>query len=77
MGMISPNMLHERAKKIMLQGKAPVSDEDWVKVVNFWAANISNEEAVCALLAKLYDCPLSSENVEKIAMYQEGRKIYA
>ena len=68
----SPNMLHDSAKEIMLDGKAPESHDDWVKVVNFYAANVSVEvQPACILfLATLYDCPLTTDEITAISNFQ-------
>lgn len=70
--MVSPNEMQQAAKDIMLKGREPSTYDDWVKVVNFWAANITSgmEVLCCALLAKLYDAPLAPEIIRSIAEHQ-------
>jgi len=41
MSLFSPNELLEGAKTLMLDGREPQTEEDWVKVVNFFAHNIA------------------------------------
>ena len=74
--MISPNELHDAAKKHMLEGKEPVTDHEWSLCVNFWAANILPDFAILTanLMAKIYKCPLKEETVEEIAFFQAERK---
>jgi hypothetical protein len=37
--MVSPNDLQKVAQDIMLDGREPESENDWVLCVNFWAYN--------------------------------------
>ncbi len=68
----SPNELMEAAQKNMLNGQAPKSNRDWVLIVNFWAFNIAPglEESATILMAKIFDCPLSTHIVAAIAKAQ-------
>ena len=73
--MISPNELHDGAKRHMLDGAEPVTDRDWQLLVNFWAANVSVAEVeICKLMKRIYDCPLSDDNVTQIAEFQATKK---
>ena len=55
----SPNEMMAAAKEMMLKGKEPVTNEDWARVVNFWAANAEPTMAYEAtrFLCFLYDVP--------------------
>lgn len=72
--MRSPDEMLEAAKKEMLEGREPTTREDWAKVVNFWAFNIQKglglEENVCLLLWKLYNVPLTEQEIRTIARSQ-------
>jgi hypothetical protein len=73
--MISPNDLHGAAKQLMLKDKEPVTDKDWQLCVNFWAANVSVAEVeICKLMKRIYNCPLSDEDVTEIAIFQAESK---
>jgi hypothetical protein len=70
-GYISPNDLQANAIKVMLEGKAPVTERDWQLLINYWAANISVAEAdICKLMKRLFDCPISDDDIKQIAEYQ-------
>jgi hypothetical protein len=73
----SPNELLYEARKHMLRGDNPITEEDWAKVVNFWAANISREAAKDAvlLLCKLHDVPLSTAYVLRIVDYHMSKEL--
>lgn len=70
--MMSPNDLQAGAIKIMLEGKEPVTQEDWIKCVNFWAANILPDFAhiTCNLMGKIFSCPVSEKDIEEIVEFQ-------
>jgi hypothetical protein len=70
--MCSPNEMFAAAKKEMLGGNEPVSIEDWLKIICFWAATIKKEVAVdgTMLMAAMYGCPLKQHAVRKIAKIQ-------
>jgi hypothetical protein len=75
MRMISPNDLHDAAKQIMLEGKDPVTDRDWQLCVNFWSTNVSVAEIeICKLMKRIYNCPLSDEEIAEIATFQIENK---
>jgi len=72
---VSPNDLHRGACETMLDGREPQSVEDWQLCVNFWACNIALAEVQCCqLMARLYGCPLSDEQIVEIAMFQVLKK---
>lgn len=59
----------------MLEGKEPVTEYDWALCVNFWATNVSVAEiGICKLMKKLYNCPISDEDVTAIAEFQANKK---
>ena len=70
--LISPNEILEQGKQIMLEGRDPESKEDWVLIMNFLAANINSDiaDSACKIIVKLYDIPLSDEEVSKIVNFQ-------
>jgi hypothetical protein len=74
--LVSPQRMFDEGKRIMLGGRNPESRDDWSKMVNFWAANIHTglEKSACRLLAKIFNAPLSEEDVTKIAEFQMSRK---
>jgi hypothetical protein len=75
MGMISPNDLQANAIKVMLEGKEPVTERDWQLCVNFWAANVSVAEIeICKLMRRLFNCPISDEDIAEIATFQVKKK---
>ena len=62
---VSPDGMMDRGKQIMLDGRDPVSEEDWIKLVSFWAGVIAKEvqpEAI-QLLCKLHDAPMSAQSI--------------
>ena len=70
--LISPNKMHKAACDTMLNGKQPVTEMDWILIVNFYARNtaVESQPAGTVFLAVLMDCPLSKEAVTYIAMKQ-------
>lgn len=70
--LVSPNELHHAACDQMLDGRLPQSENDWVLVVNFYAANVAKEvqPSGVVVMAMLMDCPLSREYIEKISAFQ-------
>ncbi len=66
----------EASKEIMLDGNEPQCEEDWMKMVNFFAANIEDglEEIVSLLMVEMYDIPLSEDCVKQIAKFQMDQK---
>lgn len=75
--LVSPNEMLEAGKKQMLDGREPSSKEDWVMLFNFFAINISQglEEQTCLLLGKMYDTPLTDDEIKTIAQFQHAEKI--
>jgi hypothetical protein len=72
MSFVSPNEMMARAKEIMLDGNEPASKDDWATIVNFLAHNIDEEVAMsaCLLLSKLYDMPLTDDEIREIVVFQ-------
>jgi hypothetical protein len=72
---ISPNDLQANAIKIMLEGKEPVTERDWQMCANFWAANVAVAEVeICKLMKRIFDCPISDDDIKQIAEYQAKLK---
>jgi len=69
---VSPNEMFEAAKEMMIDGRDPNTDEDWVLIVNFVAVNTAPglENAVTGLMMTLLDCPLKSHTIEYIVANQ-------
>ena len=74
--LLSLDEMMAAAREHMLSGTEPASQEDWVKVVNFMAANIASglEVQACRLLTHIYDMPLTMDEVTLIAEYQAAQK---
>jgi hypothetical protein len=72
----SPNDLLKAAREMMLEGRKPVSYEDWVRVFNFLAFNIATEVQPEALLVfrHLYDVPLTDEEIREISAFHMSKK---
>lgn len=70
MGMVSPNELLADAKQHMLYGAEPATKEDWCLVFYYMASIVHKEvqPAALQLIGKLYDQPLSDEEIEKISI---------
>jgi hypothetical protein len=70
--LISPDYLLQEMSKLMLDGRKPESEDDWIRVVNGIAFNVeaSVAGAACQLMRKIYDMPLSEENVDAIVAFQ-------
>lgn len=75
--LVSPNELLEAGKIQMLDGREPSTKEDWVMLFNFFSVNISQgiEEETCLLLGKIYDVPLTDDEIKSIAQFQHAEKI--
>lgn len=69
---ISPNEAVKRASDLMLDGREPESYDDWILVVNCWAAN-GLDEAVIQLMRVLYDIPVTEQDVIVIVRGHEAR----
>lgn len=74
--MVSPNDLQQAARDCYLDGREPVTREEWQYCVNYWAANIASglEVEACKLIGLIMECPLSPAEIEEIAAFQAGRK---
>jgi hypothetical protein len=70
--LVSPLNLHKAACKEMLSGRDPITHNDWVLVVNFWAANVSHEvqPAAITLMGMIMECPLTEQELEAISLFQ-------
>lgn len=68
----SPNEMFKAAKDMMLQGREPKTEEDWMKLVNFFAVNIADglELPAVLLLCKIFDVPLTEKQITYIVMKQ-------
>lgn len=69
---VSPNDMLAEAKKQMLEGREPVSREDWCLIMNFVAANVDSEVVgpCCKLFATLFNMPLSDSEIIQIMEFQ-------
>jgi hypothetical protein len=74
--MVSPNDIQKAAEEHVLDGRKPVTKEEWTLCVNFWAANIQKglEEAAIPLLGLIFECPLTRDELLEIAKFQAVRK---
>ena len=72
MGWVSPNDMLKAAKEHMLEGREPESREDWMLIMNFFAANVDSgsAEPACQLMCAIYDMPLSKVEVKEIVRFQ-------
>jgi hypothetical protein len=70
--LVSPNEMLDAACEMMLDGRRPVSTEDWALVVNFFAANIHPEVVVHAMpvLKAIYSIPLENDEIKAIVAFQ-------
>lgn len=73
----SPNELLKAGKDRMLDGKEPETREDWVRIVNFWAACIhpDTQPVSVQLMCKLYNAPVTDDEAESICMFQAVDRI--
>jgi hypothetical protein len=74
---VSPNGLMEGAKGMMLDGREPETNTDWMLIVNFLVVNIKKELALPAtqLMLKLYDMPVTKEQAEEIYYYHYPKEV--
>jgi hypothetical protein len=75
--MLSPNDIQKEAEKQMLDGRKPVTREEWALCANFWAfkAQKGLEVGTTLLMGHLFnECPLDSDELEDIAKFQAVRK---
>jgi len=72
----SPNEMLEAAVDMMLDGRQPATEEDWVLVVNFLAANIHQDVVAHAMpvLKMIYTIPLSDEYIAEIVRFQISQR---
>jgi hypothetical protein len=70
--LVSPIELHKAACDSMLFGDSPVTLNDWVLIVNFYAVNIAKEVQPSAtlLLCKIMDCPLREDFIADVVNFQ-------
>jgi hypothetical protein len=75
MRLASPDEVMEAAKREMLDGREPVTSEDYQQILNFVAHNIVPQYAVsvCRLMVTLYDMPVPDDLVVEIAEHQAVR----
>jgi len=73
----SPNEIFEAAKRIMLDGKDPVSEYDWALIANFAAVNIHESVGSAALkfFMMIYNSPLDEEYLEGCWNYHNKQTI--
>lgn len=73
--LVSPNEMMAAAKEEMLGGREPETETDWELIMNFLAVNIHHEVAMpaCKVMAKLYDMPLTDNQIEQIVAFQLDR----
>ena len=72
----SPNEFLAAAKKHMLDGREPVTQEDYQKVLNFVAYNTAEgfEGDLTPFFALLYEMPVDEATCREIGRYQARRK---
>lgn len=72
----SPNEMLYEARKHMLNGNNPITNEDWAKVINFWAANIERDavKAAIATLCAIFEVPLDKAYIGRIIDYQLSKE---
>ena len=72
----SPYELLGAAKKHMLDGREPVTQEDYQKLLNFVAYNTAEgiEEDLTPFFAKLYEMPVDEATCREIGRYQARKK---
>lgn len=74
--LVSPDEMVKAAKDMCLDGREPKTEIDYQIIANFCAANIGGgaEEPVLRLIGMIYDWPISSEHLTKIAAFQALKK---
>jgi len=72
----TPDEMLASAKEHMLNGRDPVTREDWQRVINFVAFNTTPEaaDAVCRLMRMIYEIPLSEDDIHAIVLFQNARR---
>lgn len=70
--LVSPQQMHDAACRMMLDGRQPETEMDWIKIVNFYAANVDPTVAIAAMpvLCMIMGCPLSKEAILHITTMQ-------
>ena len=70
--LVSPNEIYAQAKIEMLNGRDPVTAEDYARIMNYLAANVAPEIALnaCLLLRTIFQMPLTDEDVTDIVRFQ-------
>ncbi len=73
---ISPNDALQQAKDLMLEGRDPESEDDWILIVNCWGGNFieGTEVSLCNILRLLLKVPLNEDQVTAIAEFQARKK---
>ncbi len=74
--LVSPDEIMKNAKDMMLEGREPSNHKDWSLIFNFIAYNIETglEESASLLLGKIYDVPLSEDEIKQIVEFQISQK---
>lgn len=74
MNRVTPIEMFSAAKEKMLEGREPVSKQDWQLIANFFAANIAPGTAIPSmkLLRVIFNMPLSEEEVVYITLFQQS-----
>lgn len=74
--LVSPNDMQEAGIDIMLDGRQPKTEEDWLRLCNFWACNSHHgvEESICKLMALMFDAPIRDDQIVYIAQMQAELK---
>ena len=75
--LVSPNELFTGGVEMMLQGNEPKNPEDWEKLVNFWAYNVSPEVLPQAveLLCSIFSVPIEPKLVQEISKHYKDAAI--
>lgn len=65
----SPVELYEAGVKMMLKGVEPQTEDDWKKLVHFWAFNIGSDKLTEAveLLCLIFKAPLKSDYIQTVS----------
>lgn len=74
---VSPDEILAAAKQYQLNGREPITREDWAEIMNFVAYNVMREiaAAVCDLFAVMYDVPLSKDEIGAIVAFQSMQRL--
>lgn len=75
--MVSPNDMMDAAKQHMLNGAEPTTREDWLRIVNFLAANLDGNIALSAikLMRMLYHMPITLDDIAQIVDFQLAARL--